>query len=82
MTGLAELRQTFSNFLAIGPKLTINPERTVLAGDTALVIGNWRLTGRDPDGHDINIAGRFAEVVRRQPDGRWLYVIDNPNGSD
>jgi len=46
VTGLADLRQTFSNFLAIGPKLTIDSERTVRAGDTALVIGNWRLTGR------------------------------------
>jgi hypothetical protein len=24
----------------------------------------------------------YADVVRRQPDGSWLFVIDNPNGSD
>jgi ketosteroid isomerase-like protein len=26
--------------------------------------------------------GRYADVVRRQSDGSWLFVIDNPNGSD
>jgi hypothetical protein len=30
----------------------------------------------------IDIAGRHADVVRRQPDGSWRFVIDNPNGSD
>ena len=82
VTGLAGLREAISGFLAINPKLTVNAERTVLAGDTALVIGNWTLVGRDENGHDIDIAGRYADVVRRQSDGRWLYVIDNPNGSD
>ena len=82
VTGLAGLREAISGFLAINPKLTVNVERTVLAGDTALVIGNWTLMGRDENGHDIDIAGRYADVMRRQSDGRWLYVIDNPNGSD
>jgi ketosteroid isomerase-like protein len=82
VTGLAGLREAISGFLAINPKLTVNAERTVLAGDTALVIGNWTLMGRDENGHDIDIAGRYADVVRRQSDGRWLYVIDNPNDSD
>ena len=82
VTGLAGLREAFSGFLAINPRLTINAEKTILAGDTALVIGNSTLTGRDADGNDIDIAGRFADVVRRQPDGSWLFVIDNPNGSD
>ena len=82
VTGLPDLREAFTGFLAMSPVLTINPERTVVSSDTALVIGNWTLTGRGADGHDIDIAGRYADVVRRQPDGSWLFVIDNPNGSD
>jgi ketosteroid isomerase-like protein len=66
----------------MSPKLTVNAERTLLSGDTALVIGNWTVTGRDADGNDIDAGGRYADVVRRQPDGGWLFVIDNPNGSD
>jgi ketosteroid isomerase-like protein len=46
------------------------------------VPGNWTLKGPGPDGKDIEANGRFADVVRRQSDGSWLYVIDNPNGSD
>ena len=82
VTGLDALRETLNGFLSMSPELAVNPEKTRVAGDTALVIGNWKLKGRDPEGNDIDATGRFADVVRRQPDGNWLFVIDNPNGSD
>jgi len=82
VTGHDGLREAFQGFLALDPQLTVNPEKTLLSGDTALVVGNWTLTGRGPDGNDIEARGRYADVVRRQPDGGWLFVIDNPNGSD
>jgi ketosteroid isomerase-like protein len=82
VTGLDALREVFDGFLAMSPELMVNAEKTLLSGDTALVIGNWTLKAHDADGNDIDARGRYADVVRRQPDGRWLFVIDNPNGSD
>jgi ketosteroid isomerase-like protein len=82
VTGHDALREVLNGFLAMSPELTVNAEKTLLSGDTALVIGNWTLKGRDADGNDIEGGGRYADVVRRQPDGSWLFVIDNPNGSD
>ena len=82
VTGLDGLRETFTGFMAMSPELRINPEQTLLAGDTALVTGNWTFKGTGPDGNDIAANGRFADVVRRRSDGSWLFVIDNPNPSD
>jgi ketosteroid isomerase-like protein len=82
VSGHDGLREAFNGFLAMSPELTVNAEKTLLSGDTALVIGNWTLKGRDADGNDIDTGGRYADVVRRQSDGSWLFVIDNPNGSD
>jgi ketosteroid isomerase-like protein len=82
VTGQDGLREAFSGFMAMSPELKVNAEKTLLSGDTAMVTGNWTLKGRDPEGNDIDASGRFADVVRRQPDGSWQYVIDNPNGSD
>jgi ketosteroid isomerase-like protein len=82
VTGLDALRETFGGLLALTPQLTVNAEKTLLSGDTALVIGRWTLKGRDPDGNEIDTGGRFTDVIRRQADGGWLFVIDNPNGSD
>lgn len=82
VTGLDSLRESLGGFLAMSPQLKVNPEKTLRSSDTALVIGSWTFTGRDPDGNDIDLSGRYADVVRRQSDGSWLFVIDNPNGSD
>jgi ketosteroid isomerase-like protein len=82
VSGHDGLREAFNGFLAMSPELTVNAEKTLLSGDTALVIGNWTLKGRDANGNDIDTGGRYADVVRRQSDGSWLFVIDNPNGSD
>jgi ketosteroid isomerase-like protein len=82
VTGLDGLREALGGFLGMSPELSVNAEKTLLSGDTALVIGNWTLKGRDPDGNEIDARGRYADVIRRQPDGNWLFVIDNPNGSD
>jgi ketosteroid isomerase-like protein len=81
VTGRDALREALSGFLQLSPVLTVKVDTTHLAGDTAQVIGNWTLTGRDPEGNDIDTGGRYADIVRRQPDGSWLFVIDNPNGT-
>jgi ketosteroid isomerase-like protein len=38
----------------------------------------WQLTATGPDGSPISMTGHSAEVARRQPDGSWRFVIDNP----
>ncbi len=49
----------------------------VEAGDLALLRADYAIY---QDGK-ITITGSSAEVVRRQSDGRWLYVIDYPVAS-
>jgi len=42
----------------------------------------WSATTTGPDGKPVTVTGNNVEVVRRQPDGTWLFVIDNPRGAD
>jgi ketosteroid isomerase-like protein len=42
----------------------------------------WSATAPGPDGKPVTVTGNNVEVVRRQPDGTWLFVIDNPRGAD
>ena len=51
---------------------------TPAAGELALLQGKWVLLGTGPDGAEMHSEGRNTETVRRQADGRWLFVIDNP----
>jgi ketosteroid isomerase-like protein len=44
-------------------------------------VNAWKLTGTRPDGQAIALEGLSSDVVRQQPDGRWLVIIDDPWGS-
>ena len=81
VSGEAEIREAMGEFLALGGRMEIDPELTVVrAGDIALVSGSWTITGTGPDGEPVTMSGRTADVVRRQPDGTWRWVIDVPFG--
>ena len=43
-------------------------------GDIALLRADWAVLG---EGDAVMAQGSTAEVVRRQADGRWLYLIDH-----
>ena len=59
----------------MGARFELRTAAVRTAGDLALLSNTW--TATTPDGGAFG--GRTTEVVRRQPDGRWLVVIDDPN---
>lgn len=78
VTGTAAVREAIKGFLALKPKITLNVRGVYTSGDIALVHADWTITGTGPDGKPVKMQGRSAEVLKRQRDGTWLYLIDNP----
>ena len=58
----------------------LEPPVVVEAGDIAIAYARWQLRGTAANGDPVEMAGRSGDVFRRQPDGRWLVVIDNAFG--
>lgn len=76
--GLAAIREAMQGFLALQPKIVLELKSSTRIGQIALLRSIWRLTGIGPDGQPLELSGSGAEVVRRQPDGNWLYLVDHP----
>ena len=81
VTGTEAIREVLSGFMAIRPKMSITVPLVIESGDTALVHSEWTTVGTDADGNRVDFAGQGTEVVRRQADGSWRFVIDNPFGA-
>ncbi len=82
LVGHDQLRSALSEFLALGPQITYEDEPdVVIVGDVALVSNFWSMTGTSPDGARIGESGTSADVCRRQSDGTWRVLIDQPRGT-
>ena len=76
--GVAAIRAAIQGFLAMKPDLHLDVARVIRSDDMALLFSTWTLTGTGPDGKPLRMSGKGVEVVRRQSDGTWRYVIDDP----
>lgn len=76
--GTAAIREALLGFLALKLPIHLESKRVLEHGDVALLSGTWSMKGNGPDGSAIDMGGNTTEVIRRQPDGTWRYVIDDP----
>jgi uncharacterized protein (TIGR02246 family) len=79
--GQDAIRQALISFLTISPKMQIAVREVHQTEDTALVIGDWTIDGRQPDGAAIQMRGTNVEVQRLYDDGGWRCIVDKPAGT-
>ena len=75
-SGTADIRAAHQKFIDAGLTLTLNDSVVLEADSIALVHWSWTVTREDGTAFD----GVSAEVMRRQSDGAWKFLIDNSDG--
>jgi uncharacterized protein (TIGR02246 family) len=78
VAGHLGIRMVMEQCLALKPQIRYEVTSAIQADDVALLMGQWRLTVDGPDGNPMEFTGKGVQVARRQPDGSWRYLIDNP----
>ncbi len=80
--GRQALREAMEGFLSLKGHITLQTTLAIQTNDLALLRSQWHITGTGPDGSQVEMTHKSAEVLRRGPDGVWRYVIDHPYGAD
>ena len=80
--GTEAIRQAMIGYVAMKPTMNVQVQQVFQVDNIALVHAIWTMTGTALDGSPINMGGKSADIMRRQSDGTWLVLIDNPFGTD
>lgn len=75
--GISAIRESLAGFVNLQGSMQIDTLSCLRSGDLALLQAKWHLSATGPDGKPFELSSRTAEVVRKQSDGSWLYVLDN-----
>jgi uncharacterized protein (TIGR02246 family) len=82
VSGHADIRTALQGFMDLKGEISFKTRHAVQHDDIALLSNEYTLKGTDADGKPFTVTGKTSEVLRRQPDGRWLYIIDHPSGAE
>ena len=76
--GHAAIREALVGFIAAKAQMRLKVGQILRSGDDLAVLYNdWSGHYTDADGARVEVGGQAMEIVRRQPDGRWLFAIDD-----
>ena len=81
VSGKENLRQGFIQFASVNPKFTYSGHEVFISGNIATHISPWHMEGVLPDGSKLEQNGLSIAILRKQEDGSWLMIQDNPHGS-
>ena len=77
--GHAEIRLVLERLLAMHAKMSTEIVKVVQSGeDLAMVYNDWHMSAKRAGGQPVEASGKAIEVVRRQPDGTWRFILDDP----
>ncbi len=82
ITGHAAIREFLQGIIASNATGKLDAVTAVPSADGSIAFtrAKGRSTSPDADGKPVTTQFHSIEVVRKQPDGSWRIIIDDPNG--
>lgn len=83
VSGLDAIRQTYAAMIALQPKFELELLKCTLSADGSIGTNRVKakMSWKDAGGKLRNSGFHSLEVVRKQADGSWRFIIDDPYGS-
>lgn len=75
--GKAQVKADFEGLLALKPQIVLGNRKHVVYQDIVLTTNHWHMNFTNADGVKQELTGGGIEVIRKQADGGWRFIIDD-----
>jgi len=79
--GKVEIRKALEFICGMRPDLQAQRSVSFETGDIAAWVDEWTLKATAPDGTVLDMKGVSSDIMKRLPDGNWVFLVDNPYGA-
>ena len=79
--GKAEIRKALEFLCGMRPDLQAQRSVSFETGEIAAWLDEWTLKATTPEGVKLDMNGTSSDIMKRLPNGNWVYLVDNPYGS-
>lgn len=76
--GTAKIKEMFADALKCKGTLKIETLSEHHVDNIASIRVKWHMQAIDQDGNELDVTNVASEVMRKQSNGGWLYIIDQP----
>jgi uncharacterized protein (TIGR02246 family) len=77
--GITAFRDSVAQLLTARFRVQMNVKKVIRVGeDLAILYNDWKGSLLGPDGQPTAMAGKALDFVRRQADGTWRLIVDDP----
>ena len=79
--GSAEIRKALESLIAMKPNLQAKRSLILEVAGLASLVDEWSLKATLPGGKKLVMTGASSDIMKKQADGTWVYLVDNPYGA-
>jgi ketosteroid isomerase-like protein len=79
--GVQQIELAMRQLCAWRPDITGGKAHVTILDDLAIWLDTWEMKGTLPDGAPITMHGHTTCLLKRNTEGIWLWLVDNPFGA-
>ena len=81
LRGLEQISMAMNEICRLHLDIQGEAPHVTVVNDLAMWLDQWEMTGTAPDEHPIHMTGHTSCIMKKNEDGEWLWLVDNPFGS-
>ena len=79
ITGFTNIEKVVANLCKMKPDIKVYEHQMAPVGNDMMYwLDKWTMKATGPDGKPFEMKGASANMMRRNADGHWLWLVDNP----
>jgi len=79
ISGMDNIEKVITELCKMTPDIKVYEHQMAPVGNDMMYwLDKWRMTATGPDGKPFEMKGASANMMRRNADEHWLWLVDNP----